>query len=539
MPKRKAAIYARYSTDLQKDRSIDDQVALCRSFATKNDVTISKVYADRAQTSASIIGRDGIMQLMDDAKAGLFDMVIVEALDRISRDQEDLAGIYKRLSFANVEIVAVHDGVADAVQIGIRGLVGSLFMADLKHKVRRGLAGVISDGRSAGGRAYGYRPILGRPGELEIIEHEADAVRRIFQLYVDGDTPRDIAKTLNEEKVPPPRGGSWNASTINGSRDRGNGILLNPLYHGKIVWNRVRMVRDPDTGRRVSRINPESEWKTADAPHLAIIDPAIADAAAKRREQRSFAQANGRNTQRPKRLLSGLMKCGVCGGGMSMHDKHASGAIRIRCSTNRESGSCTNIEKYRLDLIERAVVDRLRDAFSNPAYLEAYIQAYVDERQKALKVASRNKNEIERQLADATGQLSRLLDLFARGIVGSEGIEDKIIPLQERIGELKERLKAADAEIPKIDLHPQAVKRYQSSIANLHLLLGDPEPRQHMDLLAAVRQIISHVVVHPKTKEGATVEIFGLLSALIGKDIPELGEVMVAKEGFEPPTQGL
>jgi site-specific DNA recombinase len=236
IPGTRAAIYSRFSTDLQRDRSIDDQVALCRDFAAKAGLVVTMAYSDRARSGASIVGRAGLLALMDDARANCFDVVLVEALDRLSRDQEDLAGLYKRLTFAGIEIRAVHDGIADAIQVGIRGLVSTLVLADLKHKIRRGMAGVVRDGRHAGGRAYGYRPTPGKPGAMIIEESEAEVVRRIFREFLDGSRPREIAGRLNAEMIPPPRGLVWNASTINGSENRGNGILLNPLYAGRIVW---------------------------------------------------------------------------------------------------------------------------------------------------------------------------------------------------------------------------------------------------------------------------------------------------------------
>jgi site-specific DNA recombinase len=91
---------------------------------------------------------------------------------------------------------------------------------DGAKKVRRGMAGVVRDGRHAGGRAYGYRAVLGHPGRLEIVEEEASIVRRIFAAYATGRPPRDIAHDLNREGVRPPRGQRWNASTINGNPQR-------------------------------------------------------------------------------------------------------------------------------------------------------------------------------------------------------------------------------------------------------------------------------------------------------------------------------
>jgi DNA invertase Pin-like site-specific DNA recombinase len=140
---KKAVIYTRFSTDLQNERSIEDQITLCRGYASREGIDIIKVLEDRARSGGSIMGRSGLLSLLDEAKGRSFDVVIVEALDRLSREMEDLAGIHKRLSFLGIEIRAVHEGVVNTVLVGLRGLVGQLFREDNAHKVRRGLAGRI------------------------------------------------------------------------------------------------------------------------------------------------------------------------------------------------------------------------------------------------------------------------------------------------------------------------------------------------------------------------------------------------------------
>ena len=254
----RAAIYTRFSTDLQNERSIEDQITLCRSYAEKEGLSIVETFDDRARSGGSVLGRDGLLRLMDGARDHAFDVVVVEALDRLSRDMEDLAGIHKRLSFLGIEIRAVHEGVVNTVLVGLRGLVGQLYREDNAHKIRRGLAGRIGQGLNAGGLTYGYAAVPGDKGKRVIVETEAEIVRRIFREYVDGRTPRDIACDLNKENVPPPRGRAWNASTINGNMQRGTGVLQNELYAGRLVWNKVRMIKDPDTGKRISRPNPKS-----------------------------------------------------------------------------------------------------------------------------------------------------------------------------------------------------------------------------------------------------------------------------------------
>ena len=169
----RAAIYARYSTEHQSDKSIEDQVALCRRFAEREGLAVGRLYSDRARTSATLHGRRGLADLLDDARRGLFDAIVVESLDRISRDQADLATVYKQLTFAGIPILTVNEGRADTLLVGLRGLLGGIHLKDTRDKVRRGMEGVIRDGRNAGGRAYGYRPVPGQPGVLEIVEGEA------------------------------------------------------------------------------------------------------------------------------------------------------------------------------------------------------------------------------------------------------------------------------------------------------------------------------------------------------------------------------
>ncbi len=505
-------------------------MALCREYASRNSIDILSVYSDRAQTSASMHGRDGLAALMFDAQSGRFDCVVVEAIDRISRDQEDLAGIYKRLTFNQVDIIAVHEGVANEVQIGIRGLLGSLFLSDLKHKVRRGMIGVVSDGRSAGGIAYGYDMVLGKPGERTINEEQAAVVRRIFGMYIGGMSPREIAFTLNKEGVPPPRGAKWNASTINGNKGRTYGILTNPLYGGKLVWNRVRMVRDPDTGRRVSRPNPESEWKVADVPHLAIVPEDVFAAAGARKEGRSRDRANGKSTMKPRRIFSGLLRCGVCGGGMSMHDRYK-GAIRIKCSRYTESRSCENKRSYRLDKIEAAVVGGLCDILKNPEAATEYIRAYNAERHRAIAEATRAAATIENRLLKVTAELDRLIKLYSVGTLELDQVEGRMKELQAEKKALTAEAATARAQVPVVEIHPAAISRFYDVLEDIRAKLEAGEPIKDAGLLAAIRGAISHVVVRDIPSGGYEAEVVTYVSALTGEAIPNLGGKVVAEEG--------
>ncbi|RUU03977.1 recombinase family protein [Mesorhizobium sp. USDA-HM6] len=540
---KRTAIYARFSTELQQDRSIEDQVALCRNYAERNELSIVAVYDDRARSGASIYGRDGLMSLMDAARERQFDVILVEAFDRLSRDQEDLAGIWKRLSFQGIELRAVHEGTADHIQIGVRGLLGSLYLTDLAHKVRRGMQGVVRDGRHAGGRAYGYRIVPGKPGELEIIESEASVVRRIFSEYVDGKTPREIAFCLNKDGVPPPRGKRWSASTINGNKARHYGIILNELYSGQLVWNRVRMVKDPDTGRRVSRTNPPEEWKRAEARHLAIISPDLFSAAQNRKEARSHTSPE--RQRKSKYLLSGLLKCGSCGGGLSVKDRDH-GRVRIHCSTMRESGSCSNRKIFYMDQIEQAVLAGLQQHLKAPHLLKEYVRAYQDERERLANDKRARRGKLESQLGQIQRSIDRLWSDYQAERISMDLAGPKLKDLHAQKTALEVELVEAPTDEERIvGLHPAALRQYEQHVADLQSVFGEGLSSDNREAADKIRNLIAHVTVKPRVN-GFKLELQGRLALLIkapsvypNMRIAASGGTVVAEEGLEPPTPGL
>ncbi|WP_374309978.1 recombinase family protein [Methylocella sp.] len=537
----RAAIYARFSSELQSERSVDDQVALCRAFALKSGLEVVAVYDDRARSGASIFGRDGLMRMMDAARDRAFDVLIVEALDRLSRDQEDLAGIWKRLKFLGVDVLAVHDGKADQIQIGIRGLVGALYLQDLAHKVRRGLSGVVRGGKHPGGRAYGYRAVPGKPGELEIVAAEAEIIREIFAAYVGGRTPREIAASLNGRKVPPPRGGHWMASTINGSLARHNGLILNELYAGRIVWNKVRMIKNPDTGKRVSRPNPPSEWQAIDAPHLRIVDQDIYEKAVATKLERGGPKPHQKRT--PRRPLSGLLRCGHCGAGMSMKDRR-NNRVRIQCTQMKEGGACDHRRAYDLETVERTVFDGLKANLTDPALIAEYVRTYNDERKRLAASLNVSRARIERRIGQVTREIDRLIDSYAKGFSEDEEMKLRLPPLRAERQKLESDLACAEKPPEMVSLHPAAILRYRQQVENLNQALSAETLGDDQEPVRALRELVAAIIVHPtQTGERLNIEVRGRLAALIGHDVfPQArmwGGTLVAEEGLEPPTQGL
>ena len=150
----RAAIYARYSSDNQSPASIDDQVRICRAEIDRHGGEAVGVYSDHAISGASL-NRPGIRKLLQDAATGKFDIILAESLDRLSRDQEDIAHVYERMRFTGVRIVTLSEGEVNELHIGLKGTMGALALKDLADKTRRGLRGRIEAGKSGGGNSYG------------------------------------------------------------------------------------------------------------------------------------------------------------------------------------------------------------------------------------------------------------------------------------------------------------------------------------------------------------------------------------------------
>jgi site-specific DNA recombinase len=540
---RRAAIYARYSTDLQNEKSIDDQFALCHAYAAREGLIVVETFADKALSGASMIEREGLLDLMALVKKQKVDAVIIEAIDRLSRDHGDASALHKRLTFHGIELHAVSSGgIADSMTVGFHGLMGQFQREEGVRKIRRGLAGVVRSGRIAGGLCYGYRVVPGKPGEREIDPEQAAIVRRIFEEYAAGRSPRDIAGDLNREGIAPHRARFWTASTINGFRKRGSGILLNELYVGRIVWNRNEKRRNPDTGRRVPRPNDPAERHIAEAPHLRIIDDELWQKVQAVRVERSVAHVE--HVRRPANLLSGLLKCGCCGSGYVVKDRDKTGKTRIRCSAVAESGSCSNRRVLYLPAVEEAVVSGMREQLRDRSLIEIYLKRYNDERRQLAAAASGNRAKLESQLDAKQRERERALNLYIKGLM-PEAEAEKILPsLNADCDRLTEQLASCDEPVNVVTLHPTVIEHYLRSVDELAATLSSHARAGEDSATKAFRTLVHSVVIYPnEPRQGFEVEVKGRLNELIGGGIfparRDSGRPMVPQEGFEPPTPSL
>jgi site-specific DNA recombinase len=351
-------------------------------------------------------------------------VVVAEALDRLSRDQEDMAALFKRLHFAGIRIITLAEGEVTELHVGLKGTMNALFLKDLADKTRRGPRGKVEAGQSAGGRAFGYAVVreidaTGDPvrGKRSIVAAGVIVVRRIFTDFAAGDSPIAIAKALNAGDVPGPDGRAWRDTTIRGHALRGIGILRNELYIGQLVWNRMRYIKDPATGRRVSRMNPRSKWITEDVPDLRIIDQnpwerVQARLADIRVENGADAPDRPRfwEKRRAQGILTSKVFCGCCGGSMSNI-----GQDYLACAAARKQGMCDNTRGMRREMLERLVVGALRIRLMRPELVAEFIREFTAEWNRLAAERSAQRSGQEREFAAVTRKLDGLISAIADG----------------------------------------------------------------------------------------------------------------------------
>lgn len=506
----RCAIYARFSTDRQSETSAVDQVRDCRARAEREGWEVVEVYTDLAISGASN-RRPGMVAMVASATAGAFDVVLSEALDRIARDQADIATIYKQLSFADVRIETLSEGAINELHIGLKGTMGALFLKDLADKIRRGQRGSLARGRIPGGRCYGYDVVReldeqGRPdpGRRRINPDQAAVVRRIMQEYVGLRGPKAIAHGLNEDGIPSPHGGEWRASTIMGNRARQIGIFHNPIYVGRYVHNRVTMKVDPTSRKRVSRPNAVSDRQETEFPELRIVDDALWTAVQDARAARAAEPLVRR--RRPKHLLSGLISCGSCNGAVVIFAND-----RMGCTRAREAGTCGNTRAIRLDELQRRVLAGLRDQLLSPEAVSLLVREYHLERERRRQEVGQTKRAAERRLAQAEAAVARLVNIIAEG--GGE-FADLRDALGRKIQE-RDRARAAvgeEAAVPVIALHPHVADAYRERVHRL--TAGIDVGAMSDEVRASIRSLVEAIYVSP-AGDGQTIEIIGSFESAI------------------------
>jgi hypothetical protein len=348
--------------------------------------------------------------------------------------------------------------------------------------------------------------------------------RIVAETLIEGDTVKAVAKryelipsTVSDwrrmaRQIPGPSGKPWRDTAIRGHRIRGTGLLNNELYIGRLVWNRLRYIKDPETGNRVSRLNPQDKWIITDVPEMRIIDDALW---ARVKDRQSEINATPRvqairetrfwEKTRSKHLLTGLLRCGCCGGGFA-----AVGKDYIACSAARKQDTCGQKRSFKRGELEGVVLDLLRDRLMRPEAVAAFITSVSREMNAGRAEESAARARLDAERGQITRRLDGLYEAIADGL-RTAGLKTKLEEMEARLAEIDVKL-AAPAPSP-VRLHPQLSEIYRRKVEELSKTLADPEIRPMA--LETMRGLIQSVTVH-ETVDGVRIDLAGAITALVG-----------------------
>ena len=540
------AIYARYSSDQQRQTSIADQLRKCQEFGDAQGWLPVKncIYTDAAISGVST-ERPGLQRMLQAALSPhrSFDVILVDDTSRISRSLPDAIQLFQRLSFAGIRVVAVAQGIdslseqAD-VLVTVHGLVDSLYVKELAKKTHRGLEGAFLRGLHAGGRCYGYRnvPVEGGGVRLEIEESEAEVVRRIFQMSATGASLKKIAFALNAEKLAPPRPragtkhASWCPSAI-------REMLRRELYIGQVVWNRSRFVKVPGTNKRIARPRPKSEWHVVERPELRIVSDELwltvqARQATLQKLYGGQHQGLLNGSASSGNLLTGLLKCGLCGANLVIVTGRRRRHATYGCPQHFYRGACSNGIRVRQDNLESQLLRELQVAVLQPEAIEYTLQVFQHQLETTRAETCQTQERTQERKRILEEQLQRLT-----GAIAESGHSTFLLQaISEREAELTEIDLALPARCDSLNQDPAKIRRFTiDQLSALPELLSTDVARARTELARHVTQI----TMMPSEANGSQHYVCEGEWKLLASPINPGNVRMVAGGGFEPPTFGL
>ncbi len=570
-----AVTYSRFSTDNQRDASIADQQRICHEYAKRQGLHVTKDYADKA-ASGTTSDRPAYREMKAAAEAHGFNVLVVVDLSRLARDNGELQTLLKRLKFHGVRVVAVTDDYdSDSenakLSAGFRGLMSDLYVDEVRKKVSASMIGLALKAAPTGGRCYGYKiqptydpsgttDQYGRPAivskRLEIEPAEAKTVVQIFQWYAEGKPPKWIASELTRRGVPPARGKAWSASSIYPNATKAVGILQNELYRGRLIYNRTKWVRHPDRNCRIRFERPATEWVTRDVPELRIVGDALWTAAQNRRGEIHAASANIRAALGPKSrtgrhgkyLFSGILRCDICGGLLSIH-----GPNTYRCSTyqNRGRSACRNSTPVRRDLLETKLLAAIKDDLFTPEALERFKLAVRQSLIAQRANSGADQQRIDKDMARLEFERDNIMAALREGI-RTPTTKAALEKEEADLARLREMKRRTEPQLDDIDaLVPELTRHYGEMLKRLGSDCVGPEmskARHAIRLLTGGEIRILPSKSERDAKGRPVIKAFlqgdyrGLvrLADDVRKPLKMRNWVnVVAEEGFEPPTQGL
>lgn len=478
-------IYARYSSDSQREESIEGQIRECKQYAEKNGLTVLNCYIDRA-LSAKTDNRPEFQQMIKDSEKGLFDLVLVWKLDRFSRDRYDSAHYKHILKKNGVKVISATENISDRpdgilMESMLEGMA-EYYSAELTEKVKRGQTENALKGKMNGGQIpLGY--LLGKDKKLEVDPLNAPVIVEIFERYADGETVRTIVEDFNRRNLKTSQNKPFSMGSF-------TAMLKNRKYIGEYKYRDVVI---PDG---VPAIVPKDVFQRVQ----------------ERIEKNKRAPAHMKAKQ--EFLLSSKLFCGKCGREMvGESGKSHTGTIHYyyKCGNAKRKKGC-NKKAIKKDLIERAVVLLT----VNRALQDKEINKIADALIRIQKQENTTLPLLQRQLKETEKGLQNMLDAIQQGIFTPS--------TKQRLNELEVQKEEITVKIAQEQLQKPVFSKEQIIQWIQQFKFGDPNnidyQKRIIDIFVNSVYLFDDKLVLTYNFKGGTQTIpFNNISSTFGSDL--------------------
>ncbi len=535
----KCAIYARYSSDLQNEASIQSQMDEVRKFIMHEGWQEVACFSDRATSGASVANRTEFNRMMVVAQSAScsFDAIVVFDRSRFSRNPDDI-GRCEVLLNANGILVLSATEPNEQTSSGkmmrrIKDVFNEHFIETLREHTKRGQRQTANLGFSTGGAApFGYRierlldtsrgvDKLGRPHTRSRFipdELQAPVIRRIFELYVTSHGLKSIANILNTQHTPAPRGKGWDISSL-------SSILTNEAYLGRRVYGKTSKLRRPN-GKKSQRANPRSAWTIKENAHEAIVPMELWEKVLARKAEIAKTGAEPRksvgraNAAYAKYLLAGVISCTECGARFVGSSSYGASS-HYRCGYNNRRGPsvCKNATRINAQKVETLIIKSIYGKILTPESVE-YLVVKVNEILNCEKEgAGRESKQLEAGLKKVQQEERRLVQAIQEGGEAFSAIKDALRGCEGRssllLAQMAEIKRVKDRELITIDR-----SIVESRLFRLReVLLSGPRP----EVRAAIKHQVKELKAYPDGSIWVDPVAGGVLNSLqfdMGEQLP-------------------
>lgn len=504
MLKRRIVAYIRVSTAEQAEEgySIDAQENVIRQKCEQEGVELVAVYADKGISGKSMTNRLQLQQMLQDAKEGKFDEVWVWKTNRLARNQYDLLTIVKELERYDVAFKSCSEAFetttsAGRLMMNLLASIGEFERETIVDNVKMGMKQRARTGKWNGGIVLGYKSVIINENNtrLEVVPEEVTTVRKIFELYSAGKGLKAITNQLNHEGYKTKKGNMFGTG---GVKD----ILLNPVYIGKIRYN----VRENWSEKRRKGYNKNPI--IVDGEHEAIIPIELWE---KVQEMYKLKCGKPKKAFESNYLLTGLMKCPVCGASMvagRTKKKRKDGTYLVTryyvCGNWRNKGTAAcNSNGVRADYAEEYVLSRIKEVVFNENVLKDIVKNLNRERVNIIKPLEKEQEQLTKSLKDLENRKNRVFELYEDGTIDKQNLAQRMENITTEIDVQSKRRIQIQKELESNDSVNIPYEVVKNTLSNFHKLLEITAPEDKKTLL----QLIINKITIKNKKDIESIEL--------------------------------